>query len=246
MRKQPIKLSIDDPCHEDWDAMTPTQQGKFCTSCQKEVIDFTSLSDAEIVTRMQLSKGKDMCGQFNSTQLQRTMYPQAKDPSLFSLRAVMMGATLTSLVGLESCRRSKHVVGKFYIEQPVENRGGADRHEVETSGGIVLEEQETTKFTKQTISGIVIDQGTADPLKKAEVKVLDASGKTMGKTNTNRKGEFELSFELKGDEKLVFSHEGYTIQFMELEEWKQQTEQIVIMYRRVTTVKGRVLTAPPF
>ena len=40
--KKPIAITIPKPCHEDWTSMTPTEQGKHCAVCSKEVIDFTA------------------------------------------------------------------------------------------------------------------------------------------------------------------------------------------------------------
>jgi len=42
-----ILLHVPEPCHEDWDGMTPVEKGKFCGSCQKQVIDFSTMSDRE-------------------------------------------------------------------------------------------------------------------------------------------------------------------------------------------------------
>ena len=36
-------IEIPKPCHESWAEMTPTEQGQFCSSCQKCVTDFTSM-----------------------------------------------------------------------------------------------------------------------------------------------------------------------------------------------------------
>jgi hypothetical protein len=53
--------------------MASTQLGKFCESCQKEVIDFTTMSDAEII--LFFKNNKDKCGSFKASQLNRNLFP---------------------------------------------------------------------------------------------------------------------------------------------------------------------------
>ncbi len=65
-----IQLFIPEPCHENWDAMTPTDQGRYCQSCAKEVIDFGCMSDAEIIAFLDKKQGS-ICGNFMNTQLER-------------------------------------------------------------------------------------------------------------------------------------------------------------------------------
>ena len=43
-----MKVSIKNPCHEDWDKMNPTEKGRFCKSCETEVVDFTKMTKSEI------------------------------------------------------------------------------------------------------------------------------------------------------------------------------------------------------
>ena len=43
-----FQLQIPEPCHESWEKMNPVEQGRFCNSCQKAVIDFTGMSDAQL------------------------------------------------------------------------------------------------------------------------------------------------------------------------------------------------------
>jgi hypothetical protein len=70
---QPLNyiISIPEPCHEDWNSMTPDANGKFCNSCSKSVIDFTNKTDAEIHTMMMERKNEKVCGHFNKTQVNR-------------------------------------------------------------------------------------------------------------------------------------------------------------------------------
>jgi len=70
MRK--IQLSIPEPCHENWDAMTPTQQGRYCNACAKEVVDFSSMSDSEVLGYFTRKKKVDqVCGRAYPDQLDR-------------------------------------------------------------------------------------------------------------------------------------------------------------------------------
>jgi hypothetical protein len=65
-----FKISIPTPCHEDWQAMTPNEQGRHCTSCAKTVVDFTVMSDDEVKYFFLNKKEERVCGRFNNVQLQ--------------------------------------------------------------------------------------------------------------------------------------------------------------------------------
>ena len=64
------QIKIDKPCHENWNAMTQKEQGKFCGVCTKDVIDFTSMSDQEVKSYFTNYKGS-LCGRFNANQLEQ-------------------------------------------------------------------------------------------------------------------------------------------------------------------------------
>jgi hypothetical protein len=74
--KKSITISIPEPCHEDWTKMTPTEKGKFCDVCTKEVFDFTTSNDEELIKR--LEAGKSLCGRFKSSQLDREVKLERK------------------------------------------------------------------------------------------------------------------------------------------------------------------------
>jgi len=62
-------VRIPQPCHEDWGKMKPEEKGRFCSSCEKVVVDFTSKSDQEIIDILQQRSGQKTCGHFRSTQV---------------------------------------------------------------------------------------------------------------------------------------------------------------------------------
>lgn len=83
MAKKTIQININEPCHEDWNKMTATQCGAFCKSCQKEVIDFTNKSEAQIVEILSQAKGK-VCGRFTADKLNTPLSQYTPDPEWYS------------------------------------------------------------------------------------------------------------------------------------------------------------------
>jgi hypothetical protein len=67
-----IYLHIPEPCHEDWNKMTAVQQGRFCDSCSKQVVDFTNMTDGQVLNILQKASGKT-CGRFTDDQLTRPL-----------------------------------------------------------------------------------------------------------------------------------------------------------------------------
>lgn len=67
-----LSIHIPTPCHENWDAMTPQQQGRFCQSCAKTVVDFTNMTDSEVLNYFAKASG-NTCGRFMANQLQRPL-----------------------------------------------------------------------------------------------------------------------------------------------------------------------------
>jgi len=64
-----MKFGVSDPCQEDWDKMKIGLNSRFCDSCTKSVMDFTSMSREEIIDYLAANKDKKVCGRFNQSQL---------------------------------------------------------------------------------------------------------------------------------------------------------------------------------
>ena len=66
-----LQINIPKPCHEDWNAMTPTSHGAFCSACAKNVVDFTTMTDNEVEHYLLHKAGEKVCGKVKNTQLHR-------------------------------------------------------------------------------------------------------------------------------------------------------------------------------
>lgn len=67
------KLSIENPCQENWDGMEMSEIGKFCQLCQKNVLDFTMMSDREIIRYLENHQNEKICGRVANVDLNRDL-----------------------------------------------------------------------------------------------------------------------------------------------------------------------------
>ena len=68
-----FQLNIQNPCHEVWEGFKPTPEGGFCASCQKNVIDFSRMTESQLVAYFKdlSSENQHLCGRFRDDQLQK-------------------------------------------------------------------------------------------------------------------------------------------------------------------------------
>ena len=68
-----FQLNIQNPCHETWENFKPTPEGGFCASCQKNVINFSEMTESQLVAyfRDLSSENQHLCGRFRDDQLQK-------------------------------------------------------------------------------------------------------------------------------------------------------------------------------
>ena len=97
-----ITIHLPDPCNENWDEMKPNGCGRFCAHCEKTVIDFTQMSDEEVV-KIMMNATKTPCGRFDETQLNRPLLiPQKKSAKPFPNLLSKVAASLLLIQTLVS------------------------------------------------------------------------------------------------------------------------------------------------
>ncbi len=63
-------LHIPNPCSEKWESMSPQKKGRFCSVCDKCVIDFTEKKPQEIIDILNEKTNEKICGRFLNHQVQ--------------------------------------------------------------------------------------------------------------------------------------------------------------------------------
>ncbi len=180
--KDPFTITVDKPCSADRSAFMPTSNGGFCPLCEKEVVDFTKMSDAEVRSWFTREKGKT-CGTFRKDQLGN--HPSSR--SFFRLTRMTGFLGLLVLVGtLEvNARELQAPDVRPVIHSPVR--------------------MPLQALQLQTVKGVVKDE-EGQPLTGANIFL---KGSPAVGTVADLDGAFEFPRQLQPGDILVFSFVGY-------------------------------------
>ncbi|MGI4870006.1 MAG: hypothetical protein ACRYFX_02375 [Janthinobacterium lividum] len=99
---RPTTIHQPAPCHESWEAMTPTDVGRHCAACQTQVVDFTQMTDGEVVAFVSQYNPVRRCGRFREDQVDRPLLAAARPVTGWRRWAVATVLLAGSAVGLKA------------------------------------------------------------------------------------------------------------------------------------------------
>jgi len=221
MKRQSYILKIDNPCGQEWSSMIKTDIGKFCSHCSKTVVDFTQLTDNEVLQIIEHNSEK-LCGRLTQEQLNRAIQLyQPTNSSLFYriLAGLMLVGTSENLLATENQMLHKDIVS-------IANKINTNTQLTATKPEPILDS------LKNIVQGAVIDFDTKEPLPFATILI---KGTKTG-TATDLDGKFKLVIpdSLITDKiYLVITYVGY-----------EKTE-VAINKNDLPITKNIVIVAPP-
>jgi hypothetical protein len=182
-----INLSIPKPCNEDWNKMTLGDKGRFCASCQKSVIDFTSMSDRQVVEFFKKTSSS-VCGRFYQDQLNRDIeFSRKRIPWIKYFFQFTLPAFLISMKA--TAQKNRTLIGDtIYCTSTMGFVTGKLAPEKSADSGI--------------ISGQIVDD-KGNKISFASVMIKNTKTETLADAN----GNFKLNAHLNST--LVFSAVGY-------------------------------------
>ena len=201
MKKKVVQYTIAEPCHENWGVMTPMEKGRFCNSCVKPVVDFTDMTDRQVVQFMSAATAS-VCGRMTTHQLDRdfTLYQAAQTRS-FNLRALVLGTALSTFSALHvQAQQGEVIKGKVavQVEEPV------------MMGEMSAIEPLKSPVTDSIFSGNVIDYMGNVFVGSVEITIYDELDNQLSFTLSNNDGRFELPLNsAEHPYKVVFKKEEY-------------------------------------
>jgi hypothetical protein len=188
--KNSFSLSIPKPCHEKFGSFNKTRLGGFCSSCQKEVIDFTSWEDEKIIAYFKNHTGS-ACGRFQNHQLKK--YTTKKPDS--SRQHTWLSLSLLSA----SLLLTNHHATAQETKKPRQEAMGIKIGEVSPKILAGLP-------TKQEFTGSVVSSTDTMALPGVTVRLKG----TDIETTTNEEGKFVISVDNpQPSDTLVFTFIGF-------------------------------------
>jgi TonB-dependent SusC/RagA subfamily outer membrane receptor len=193
-----LLLVMTNPCSENWDDMQEAAAGKYCDRCEKNIVDLTNKSDAELI-RFFKKKEDNVCGRLLSTQLNRQLVQPPSKVNWQWVMSLVIGATVVSPV--------------------MAQQASQDNVQRDTSSALRSLSKESavkSSILRDSINGKVIDEGTGKALKGVMVK---QKGFENVIAITDSTGMFQL--DLANQDlavPLIFSSFGYTAQQIALSE----------------------------
>ena len=167
-----LSFNISKPCNQDWNTMTASNQGRYCSECNKVVYDFSQMDDTELLDFFK-QRSTRFCGRFHNSQLHREILPQNSRRHYFFSRFNKIAAAFLTVLSFKSISSKAEIKHPNFLTVLDSNYKG----KVQTDSGKIV------------ITGIIIDM-EGMPLGNAKV-LFDSDQVAV----TGKDGKF--SFDLK-------------------------------------------------
>lgn len=220
-------LHVPDPCHEAWDRMHPQERGRHCASCDKLVVDFSAMSDQQVIDY--LAHTKHACGRFSIHQLQR---PLVTD-SVKARRSWFPSLVISSLFSALSM-----VTYSQSADQPVLNTELS--HQAKEDSGESTDAPTQSVVTH--IEGTVVDKETGEPLVGVPLALHGYTPLTGTLTDVDGRFRLEIPASFDGETIVLRTHYiGYEFKAVEVPRSSSTPVITIHLEQQVMALMGAVV-----
>jgi hypothetical protein len=230
--KKSIQLSISKPCDQNFKEFKATKSGGFCASCQKEVIDFSKMSEKEISTFFN-AQNENTCGRFRPDQLKSYAIPTIPELKSNAWLRTAFGISLVGLMGTHPLKAQSNEQSQATPTVNLENK--AFMEESEQSVEVSLNDTLT--------NGQVLDAKTGEAIPFANVFLRS---KGIG-TSTDFDGKFTFPIQLEEGDTLIVQFIGYANKIIKLDKQMIESRTLSVRMRESEIVfMGEVQVNTPY
>ena len=182
--KRDYFLSIENPCEKIlWKSMEKSDSGKFCDLCSKNVVDFSVLSDSEIIKIIE-NPSRDICAKMSASQSNRLVI------NPFERKRFHLSKTITALLLVGSANSTlSSELNTTKTNQIVVLDSFNSLNKI-TQKNLIVE----TDTVMKTISGIIINDNTDESLKHEYISIegtnISVATDTLGNFKLNIPNDF--------------------------------------------------------
>lgn len=229
MKAKRVKYSIEDPCHEDWDQMKPESKGRFCETCCKTVVDFSSMSDFSIVNYLEGKKNESVCGRFRPDQMDKTyLLTKPHHGFSFDLKAVAFGLALSTFSAVHSDAQVTPIdTTQVIYREPLD--------------GMVSMVEYYDHSDEKFASGTILVDGRKYGL--VTIQLLNVSGNVISTVTPDKDGRFSIPVDWSKSEdpqSLFISGEGLISRSIVFHEMESIQDMKITLFRKEVMLKGNI------
>jgi len=141
MKNRSIILNIKKPCAENWEGMSTSEKGKFCSHCQKTVIDVSHYNDQQLATFLAAQK-ESICLRALTTQTDRPLKQTITAPSPIYRAAAAIGFSILLIAGADSFAKAPFRPATSFINE--EDKEGF----MQSADSVLLQGKVVDSFSK--------------------------------------------------------------------------------------------------
>lgn len=149
-------IKIPNPCDENWNKMTPTARGMFCSNCKKELIDYRHYSNKQLLKS--LNDNEKICGKFSLHQIDKEI--KSSETNRFHRIGLLLGFSslfLATPVFSQNEKSKTEIIENKSDDEPTPK---SSNEFVEFYGKIIVKPR-SVNDTINPISGVsIVQKGT--------------------------------------------------------------------------------------
>lgn len=196
--------------------MKPAEQGRFCLSCQKTVVDFSNMTDRQLLEYFSSYSG-NTCGRFHKDQLNRDIVAGVRKPNRWYKYILNAFVPALLIANKSSAQGSAKLTGDTVVcVKP-------DPREVKEIP-VMLGRIAPPERRPYPVEGRVVDD-KGNPLPGASVVL---KGANRG-TTTDAEGKFKLMVPLDKPAILQFSYVGFEWKEVKVEAGSREKSSVVLV-----------------